>query len=149
MLGRVALVGISPLSTEPIRTYKGRQATIRVLFANQSGKAKQLRVAFNFPESFEVKEEQRFQLPAAGSYAVEWILTPHRRGRYVLDRCYLETPSPLGFWDIRQEKPLSLELLVYPNLRTPEGLLALRKGLAGVHAQRQVGQGREFENSRR
>ena len=148
-LGRVALVGISPVSMEPVRTYKGRQATVRVLFTNQSGKSKQLRVAFNFPESFEVQEEQQIQLPAAGgSYAVEWLLTPHRRGRYILDRCYLETPSPLRFWDIRQEKPLSLELLVYPNLRTPECLLALRKGLAGVHAQRQVGQGREFEKLR-
>ena len=149
VLGRGALVDVAPLNLGLVRTYKGRQATVRVFFSNQSGKPKHLRVAFNFPECFEVQEEQRIQLPAAaGSYAVEWTFTPHRRGRYVLDRCYLETPSSLGFWDIRQEKPLSLELLVYPNLRTPEGLLALRKGLAGVHAQRQVGQGREFEKLR-
>ena len=37
-LGRVALVGISPVSMEPVRTYKGRQATVRVLFSNQSAK---------------------------------------------------------------------------------------------------------------
>lgn len=153
VLGRVALDGIDlptfPAS-QPVRMYKGREATFRMLLNNQSSKLKRLRIALDFPESFERKEDEQFiQLPALpSSYAIEWTLTAQRRGRYFLDRCYLETGSPLGLWKKRVEKPIHLEILVYPNLRTPAGLLALRKGLAGVHAQRQVGQGREFEKLR-
>ena len=150
VLGRVSLRGITTQATEVIHVYKDRPATVRTLLNNQSGQARQLRVTLDFPESFDVKDEElRIGIPAAdGSYALDWTLTAHRRGRFVLNTCYVETRSPLGLWDVREGLPMNAELRVYPNLRAPQDLLALRKGLAGVHAQRQIGQGREFEKLR-
>ena len=147
-LGRVSLNGISTLQTDVAHLYKDRPATILTKIDNQSGKPRHVRMALDLPLSFEAKyEELRVELPQ-GAGSIEWAITPHRRGRYLLDACYLETRSPLGLFDVRRKLPMTTELRVYPNLRTPEGLLALRKGLAGVHAQRQVGQGREFEKLR-
>lgn len=149
-LGRVSLNGISTVETDVAHLYKDRAATIRTMLTHQSSNSKRIRIALDLPPSFEAKDEElRVDLPRGpGSYSIEWAVTPHRRGRYVLDACYVETRSPLGLFDIRRKLPMTTELRVYPNLRTPEGLLALRKGLAGVHAQRQVGQGREFEKLR-
>jgi uncharacterized protein (DUF58 family) len=41
-----------------------------------------------------------------------------------------------------------MEIRVYPNLRRDEDLKALRQGVSGVHALRQIGRGREFEKLR-
>ncbi len=150
VLGRVALEGVDPVAGEPVRFYKDRSDVLQTLLKNSSGKSKQVKVAFSFPESFQPEQEELETTLAAedGVYAVNWKLTPTRRGRYLLEQCYLETASTLGLWQIRAERPLVQEVRVYPNLRTPEGMLAMRKGLAGVHVQRQLGQGREFEKLR-
>ncbi len=150
VLGRVSLNGISTRETEIAHLYKDRAAIIRTMLVNRASKPRRIRIALDLPPSFELKDEElRVDLPAGpDSYSIEWAVTPHRRGHYVLDACYVETRSPLGMFDVRRKLPMTTELRVYPNLRTPEGLLALRKGLAGVHAQRQVGQGREFEKLR-
>ena len=147
-LGRVSLNQFSTLQTDVTHLYKDRPATILTTINNQSGKPRYVRIALDLPPSFEAKDEElQVELPR-GAGSIEWTITPHRRGRYLLDACYLETRSPFGLFDVRRKLPMTTELRVYPNLRTPEGLLALRKGLSGVHAQRQVGQGREFEKLR-
>ena len=149
-LGRMSLNGISTVETDVAHLYKDRAATIRTMLIHKSSKSKRIRIALDLPLSFEAKDEElHVDLPAGpASYSIEWAITPHRRGRYVLDACYVEARSPIGLFDIRRKLSMATELRVYPNLRTPEGLLALRKGLAGAHAQRQVGQGREFEKLR-
>jgi len=76
---------------------------------------------------------------------------PSRRGRYALQRCHLEETSPLGLWAARRTEALATEVRVYPDLSRERRHLAalfLRRGGLGVHAQRQVGQGREFEKLR-
>jgi uncharacterized protein (DUF58 family) len=57
----------------------------------------------------------------------------------------------LGFWAVRQRVPARSEIRVYPNLLGERRDLAaffLRRGSFGVHAQRQIGKGREFEKLR-
>jgi uncharacterized protein (DUF58 family) len=57
----------------------------------------------------------------------------------------------LGFWSVRARVPLDSEFRVYPNLLTERRNLAglfLHRGAFGVHAQRQVGKGRDFEKLR-
>jgi uncharacterized protein (DUF58 family) len=67
-----------------------------------------------------------------------------------LKRYYLEAASRLGLWGIRQQRALDTEVRIYPSLirerRQLSGLF-LNKGL-GLHVQRQVGKGREFEQLR-
>jgi uncharacterized protein (DUF58 family) len=80
-----------------------------------------------------------------------WPCTPVKRGSYRLQKIHLEEPSLLGFWAARGSLPIDCELRVYPNLLTERKSLAalfLRRGTFGLHAQRQLGKGRDFEKLR-
>src|SRR5207247_4961504 len=57
----------------------------------------------------------------------------------------------LGFWAARKSVATKSEVRVYPNLfneRKNLAALFLHRGAFGLHAQRQVGKGREFEKLR-
>jgi uncharacterized protein (DUF58 family) len=76
---------------------------------------------------------------------------PTERGRFVLNRCFYEAVSPFGFWGVRRSSECRSELRVYPNLTRERKRLAslfLKRGPFGVHVQRMIGQGREFEKLR-
>jgi uncharacterized protein (DUF58 family) len=87
------------------------------------------------------------ELPAETSEFV-WTWTAYRRGLYRVDAVYLEALSPWGMWQVRRKGPVAMEIRAYPNLRRNDDLRALRQGVSGVHAMRQVGRGREFEKLR-
>ena len=92
------------------------------------------------------------EIPGAGKTSrIGWACTPRRRGNYTLKRCHIEGGSPLGFWSARTTLPLRTELRVYPDLmkeRKNVAALFLNRGTLGIHAQRQVGKGRDFEKLR-
>ena len=94
----------------------------------------------------------RARLPEGGGASqILWPCTPLERGNYRLDRVYVETSSLLGFWAIRRSSATQTEIRVYPNLQQERRNLAalfLNRGTLGVHAQRQIGKGREFEKLR-
>jgi uncharacterized protein (DUF58 family) len=72
------------------------------------------------------------------------------RGTFAIREAAIEAGSPLGLWSVRKSMPLTCELRVYPDLGADRRLLATlltRRG-SGLHIQRQVGRGREFENLR-
>jgi uncharacterized protein (DUF58 family) len=78
-----------------------------------------------------------------------FVCTPLKRGDYLLTQCYLEAPSPLGLWAMRSIRPIRTTIRVYPNLRHHKTAAAfLRRQLGGMHLQRQLGKGREFEKLR-
>jgi uncharacterized protein (DUF58 family) len=87
------------------------------------------------------------ELPSETSEFV-WTWTAHRRGLYRVDMVYLEALSPWGMWQVRRKEPVAMEIRAYPNLRRNDDLKALRQGVSGMHAMRQVGRGREFEKLR-
>jgi uncharacterized protein (DUF58 family) len=63
----------------------------------------------------------------------------------------VEGASPLGLWAARKSVPIESEIRVYPNLlkdRKNLAALFLNRGQFGLHAQRQVGKGRDFEKLR-
>jgi uncharacterized protein (DUF58 family) len=73
-----------------------------------------------------------------------------KQGRYLLENCYLETSSKLGLWALRRVEATQAEFRVYPNLlrdRKQISGLFLNRGI-GIHTQRQVGKGKEFEQLR-
>jgi len=145
-----AIAGLRVHTPELARFFKDRESEIRVRVYNASRRPRRLRIAIAAPPGFEASiEEQTVDLPA-GADAAEfpWTWTPHRRGKYRVDSCYLESPSPLGLWTVRRREPINLELRVYPNLRRDEDLKALRRGVEGFHVMRQIGRGREFEKLR-
>ena len=145
-----ALSGMSIVAPELVRGFKDRDGQIPVRVENESKGTRRIRVGIPAPEGIESgDEEQVVDLPE-GAAAAEfpWRYTPRRRGRYLIEECFLEAASPLGLWTVRQRVPIRFELRVYPNLRRNNDLRALRRGVDGLHVQRQLGRGREFEKLR-
>ena len=69
----------------------------------------------------------------------------------MLNSAFVECASPLGLWASRKQVPVQSEIRVYPNLLSERKNLAalfLNRGTFGIHAQRQVGKGRDFEKLR-
>jgi uncharacterized protein (DUF58 family) len=144
-----ALVGIRVEPPGLVRFFKDRDAEIRLRVHNSSARPRRIRVGIPAPPGIDAADEDLIVSLPEGVPAAEftWRCTPRRRGRYAIDACYLEAPSPLGLWAVRRAQPISLEIRVYPNLRR-EDLKALRRGVDGSHALRQLGRGREFEKLR-
>jgi uncharacterized protein (DUF58 family) len=139
-----ALLGIRVELPTLVRMFKDRTQEIRVRVYNAS----RVRIGVVVPEGIHVdSEEIDVELPSEISEFV-WKWTAHRRGLYRVDAVYLEGNSPLGMWQVRRKDDAAMEVRVYPNLRRDEDLKALRQGVSGVHAMRQIGRGREFEKLR-
>ncbi len=136
-----------------VRMLMGREQEIDIRIRNGSGRGRTLRVALGLPPEIPpAVAELDVQLPEGSEWATfPWKLTGLKRGAYGLSAAYVEGLSPLQFWAARKELPLVSQLRVYPNLMKERRSLAamfLRRGLFGVHAQRQVGKGRDFEKLR-
>ncbi|MFQ5932354.1 MAG: DUF58 domain-containing protein [Nitrospiraceae bacterium] len=148
-----SLDGINVELPDLIRLSKDRTGEIELRIKNEKQKAKSLRVGLALPpEICSLDEELRVALPVESPLSrLCWPCTPLKRGNYFLDKCYLETGSPFGFWAIRRATPTHTEIRVYPDMsrerRNLSGLF-LNRGGVGLHSQRQVGRGREFEKLR-
>ncbi|MEE9495964.1 MAG: DUF58 domain-containing protein [Desulfobacterales bacterium] len=146
------LEGIRVTLPEVVRISKGREGDFNLQIENQNLKVRRLRLGLAFPEEiYTPAVELRIELPQDNHISsIDWLLTGLKQGRYHLDTCYLETASLWGFWSIRTALRINMEIRVYPNLfdehKNLSGLF-LNKGL-GIHAQRQVGKGRDFEQLR-
>jgi len=153
MLGLGALEGIQVLLPPVVRLGKDRPGAIEIQIRNEPQKSRQLRLGLPLPGEFSAPQEDlAVLLPAHALLSrFSWPCTPLRRGRYRLERCHLETASPLGFWAVRAAAPAPCELRVYPNLlleRKACAALFLNRHSHGAHAQRQIGKGRDFEQLR-
>ena len=105
-----------------------------------------------FQESLISKDELMFLDVDTGKTTIDWLISPTQRGDFMVDTCYVEIKSPLGFWNIR--KSISFEngaIRVYPNLQDDRQQLAalfLNRSDIGMHLNRMLGQGKEFEKLR-
>jgi len=152
-LGFGVLQGVAAELPPVIRLSKDRPGGFQLDLKNPRERARRLRVGLALPESIRTEfTEQLVTIPAGQPNSrIDWTCTPTRRGRYPIERVYFEDASPLGLWAIRGSCPAQSELRVYPNLLTERrGLAAmfLHRGSLGIHAQRQVGKGRDFEQLR-
>lgn len=112
-----------------------------------------LRLALAAPPDLGIAEPQTVlrRLAAATWYAAAIDCLPNRRGSVNIAEFYLGAASPMGFWLRRRTVRPPCEARVYPNLLDERKRLSglfLNRGGVGVHVQRQVGQGREFEKLR-
>lgn len=153
LLARGRLDGIRATLPEVVRLTRDRQGEIDLTLDNDGGGARRLRLALPLPAELESPyQELAAALPEGERRShVTWPCTGRRRGNYTLANVYLETRSPLALWVVRRTLPARTEVRVYPNLlgeRKHLAALFLNRGLLGVHAQRQVGKGREFEQLR-
>ena len=127
--------------------------TLHLTRPEGASRARTLRIGLAFPADMDVAEPvQRVVVPAEpGRYPLAWPCLPRQRGRFAITGAYVERYSPLGLWALRDRVEGQCEVRVYPNLigeRNRMAALFLNRGGAGIHAQRQVGKGREFEQLR-
>lgn len=146
------LAGICITLPKILRISKGREGCFNLQIENQNLKVRHIRLGLAFPEEiYTAAVELCIELPEDNPVSsVDWVLTGLKQGRYHLDTCYLETASLWGFWSVRSAVRIHMEIRVYPNLfdeRKNLSGLFLNKGL-GIHTQRQVGKGRDFEQLR-
>jgi uncharacterized protein (DUF58 family) len=136
------------------RLTKNRQGQLQFNFNNPNQKLKTIRIGLPLPKEIHSDELDKIvQFPETSERSMFfWEATPTKRGRYDLTACYLEALSKIGFWLVRKAVTVTSEIRVYPNLHSERRHLAAlfmnREGF-GIHAQRQVGKGHEFEKLRR
>jgi uncharacterized protein (DUF58 family) len=138
---------------EPVqRLTRNAPGVLSLTLADARARGLALRVGLALPATFEHEEEKDVLLPKGEERArLGWDVLGRRRGRFAVSACALEAPSPAGLFSVRARRAASCELRVYPNLSAERRSLAsvfLAKGMTGVHAQRLVGRGREFEKLR-
>jgi uncharacterized protein (DUF58 family) len=150
--GSGKLRGIHAILPDIVRLSKFRDAEFEVHIKNEMMQMQQIRLGLAFPDEIFSPAKQRFARLTGDSTdsILQWPCRGLKNGRYILDRYYLGVTSPLRLWAVHRSFPVRLEIRVYPNLmveRKNLSSLFLNRGL-GIHAQRQVGKGREFEQLR-
>jgi uncharacterized protein (DUF58 family) len=153
LLARGSLKGYTAELPGLVRMTKEREGLVDVTIRNEFLRGKPVRIGLALPAEFESPRDTMTVAPSTATTAsrVTWPCKPMRRGNYELDAVYLEGLSPLGLWGVRTKSPAQAEIRVYPNLfkeRKHLAALFLNWGSFGVHAQRQVGKGRDFEKLR-
>lgn len=148
-----SLAGIGVELPPVARLSKDREAKLELRIRNERQRQRTLRVALAWPREIQTASESMDALlPAQSEWSrLAWPCTPLKRGNYRFDAVYVEGSSPFGFWGVRKTLPVQSEIRVYPNLlneRKSIAALFLNRGAFGVHAQRQVGKGRDFEKLR-
>lgn len=148
--GRLKEVGVS--LPEVVRVSQGREGHFELQIENRRMNLGRLRLGLALPEEIDTPSvEISVVLPEdKPASSVSWSIKGMKQGRYHLKACYLETETFWGFWTIRSAIGIDMEIRVYPNLfderKNLTGLF-LNRGL-GIHAQRQIGKGRDFEQLR-
>jgi uncharacterized protein (DUF58 family) len=148
LLKEVALE-LTPL----IRATQDRTFSIAVSVRNPSRNGRTLRIALAFPpELVPSVDEITTQLPAESEWSsFNWSCSGSTRGKFQVTSARVEAASALGFWSCWQTLRVASEVRVYPNLAKDRNSLAalfLNRGAFGIHAQRQIGRGRDFEKLR-
>jgi uncharacterized protein (DUF58 family) len=150
---RRSLAGVA-IELPPIaRMSKDHETTLEIRIRNEGAARRSLRLALAWPREIAVKaDEIETVLPADAQWSrLVWSCMPSRRGTYRIGSAYVEGISSIGFWAARQKLAVQSEIRVYPNLMSETRSVAalfLNREPLGLHAQRQVGKGRDFEKLR-
>jgi uncharacterized protein (DUF58 family) len=151
-VSRGRLTGVRVSLQAVVRVSVGREGEMTVSIDNNGLELRKIRLGLAFPRQiYSSKLDLVSELPAeTTSSLIYWPFKALKQGCYLLDNCYLETSSRFGLWALRRIEVTRAEFRVYPDLfrdrKTLTGLF-LNRGI-GIHAQRQVGKGREFEQLR-
>jgi uncharacterized protein (DUF58 family) len=149
----VRLRGISVGLPRTVRMTRDRESYLELDLTNAHMQARTLRLGLPLPCEISSPQEELLVVLPEGAKALSllWPCTPLKRGQFYINRCHLETKSPLGLWAFRDLREVTCEIRVYPNLTRERNNLAalfLNRGGYGIHARRQHGKGREFEKLR-
>jgi uncharacterized protein (DUF58 family) len=108
-------------------------------------------VAFIPPELGADECEFAMDLGSGDKLKFDCPCKPTQRGAFRIIDSMFEIKSPLGFWNARRRNKLDGELRIYPDTHSERNSLAaifLNNSMSGLHLNRMIGQGREFEKLR-
>ncbi len=145
----LATIALPPI----VRLSRRRQGSIPIRIDVQHLRPENVRVGLPLPPGLATETDYLDveMPPDSGSANVAWECKALHRGQYRLDHAYLEMASALGLWSVRSVSDCDCELRIYPDLSLERSRLAslfLNRDGYGMHSQRTVGQGREFERLR-
>ncbi len=151
-ISRKLLAGIRVTLPAVIRLSVGRESEMTLSIENDAAKVKRLRLGLAFPrEIYSPNQDLVTKLPEETPHSlVVWPFKGLKQGLYLIENCYLEATSRMGFWSLRRTETARAEIRVYPDVlreRKKFTGLFLNRGI-GIHALRQVGKGKEFEQLR-
>jgi len=152
-LSHLRLNGITVEFPGVVRLFKNKKGRIEFYINNTGAKKRTIRIGLAFPDRL-IPDHEVLSIalpPENNPVPFTWSCTGLARGNYKFEKCYWETSSLLGFWSLRTSPVINMEVRVYPDLTQERKSLAtlfLNRGIFGIHAQRQIGQGREFEKLR-
>lgn len=146
------LEGITIELPDIIRFSKGREGRINLHIFNKGNLIKKIEIGFPFPpELLDASMDMTVDLPRDNE--LSYVSLPCRaikRGRAFINHCYVRASSPLTFWTHRKKTHVMSEIRVYPDLLREKRditFLFQKRGL-GIHSQRLIGKGRDFEQLR-
>lgn len=147
-----SLEGISVETPGIIRVSKGRQTEIPIRIGRGKRGLKEIRIGLPFSGRI-VSADRDMIVELSGESELSsftWPFKALERGRALIERCFLEATSPLGLWTCRGGVPINTEIRVYPDLLREYRNLnyLLRERGFGMHSQRRIGKGRDFEQLR-
>ncbi|HSE42614.1 MAG TPA: DUF58 domain-containing protein [Acidobacteriota bacterium] len=147
------LQGLRFESGGTVRLTKDRDGEIFIAIHNADEKQKVLRVGLPLPAHIDSEKEVISVRLPSGKPSSQIVVSCKGtlRGHFVINRIYYEISSPFGLWNARANAPIEIEIYVYPDLskeRKQVAALFLNRGAVGMHSQRIIGQGREFEKLR-
>lgn len=131
----------------------GAPNPVRLLVHNRTGRRLVLRLWDERPAALEADADVLpLRMPAWGSGAAVWRVTPPTRGRFTWGDAWIRVRGPLGLSWAERRFELAQAVKVYPDVRSVTHLLLAggTRDLAvmGVHALRREGEGSEFETLR-
>ncbi|MHC4885015.1 MAG: DUF58 domain-containing protein [Planctomycetota bacterium] len=131
----------------------GRPLELTFTLDNRSDQRLRMRIRQRWPQGVEaIDREAEVELAPHEEVTLALTATPHRRGCFVLPPSEIDLTSKTGCairrWNVEDEPAFA----VYPDLQALYDFETLRRSRAlqriGLHRQRQVGSGREFEQLR-
>jgi uncharacterized protein (DUF58 family) len=134
---------------EFLRFTKNVPASLPVTIENRTQGTLRIRLGATLPRGVESEKIVEETESTPGLSVLNWPCTGRARGDQILRELHLETPSPLGLWQVREARVVEFTFRVYPNLRDrATASLFLKTADPGFRMRRQIGKGREFDNLR-
>jgi uncharacterized protein (DUF58 family) len=137
---------------ETVRAIRDQRSELEVRARFSAPHNDSVRLAVMFPEGLETEPGQNSLLLSkpASERLVQIPFVGISRGSFLINNLYFDWHSPFGLWVHRGQRTVRCEVRIYPNLLLEGKQIAhfLNRGAIGIHAQPQIGRGREFEKLR-
>ncbi|MFC1462437.1 DUF58 domain-containing protein [Verrucomicrobiota bacterium] len=153
-LARIHTRGVRVTLPEVVRASRTRPAEIPVAIHNEKMRRLEMEIGLALPAAVGSENDTMSVSVPQGCIesGITWPCRPKKRGSFAVKRSHFGIRSPLGFWTARSATDCRSEIRVYPDLlgeRRGLAALFLNRGLFGLHSQRTIGQGRDFEKLRK